>query len=125
MSNSAAVQSNARTESPVDYDAVIMGAGFGGIRSLYELRKMGLSVKILDGASDVGGAWYWNRYPGARFDSESYSYAYSFSQDLLQEWNWTEHYSGQPENEKYLNFVADKFALRRKNSAPGDLGHQP
>jgi cation diffusion facilitator CzcD-associated flavoprotein CzcO len=61
----------------------------------------------------VGGTWYWNRYPGARFDSESYTYGYSFSEELLQEWDWKEHYSGQPENERYLNYVADKFDLRR------------
>ena len=61
----------------------------------------------------MGGTWYWNRYPGARFDSESYTYGYSFSEELLQEWDWKEHYSGQPENERYLNYVADKFDLRR------------
>jgi cation diffusion facilitator CzcD-associated flavoprotein CzcO len=61
----------------------------------------------------VDGTWYWNRYPGARFDSESYSYGYSFSKELLQEWDWKEHFSGQPENERYLNYVADKFDLRR------------
>ena len=67
----------------------------------------------LEHASGVGGTWFWNRYPGARFDSESYSYGYSFSEELLQEWDWKEHYSGQPENERYLNYVADKFDLRK------------
>ena len=62
----------------------------------------------------MGGTWYWNRYPGARFDSESYTYGYSFSEELLQEWEWQEHYSSQPENERYLNYVADKFDLRQR-----------
>jgi cation diffusion facilitator CzcD-associated flavoprotein CzcO len=72
-----------------------------------------LSVRGLEDGSGVGGTWYWNRYPGCRFDSESETYGYSWSKDLLQEWNWKEHYSGQPENEKYLNFVADKFDLKK------------
>jgi cation diffusion facilitator CzcD-associated flavoprotein CzcO len=74
---------------------------------------MGLSVRLYEDASGVGGTWYWNRYPGCRFDSESETYGYSFSEELLQEWDWKEHFSGQPENERYLNYVADKFDLRR------------
>jgi cation diffusion facilitator CzcD-associated flavoprotein CzcO len=70
-------------------------------------------VRVYEAGSGVGGTWYWNRYPGARFDSESYTYGYSFSKELLQEWDWKEHFSGQPENERYLNYVADKFDLRR------------
>jgi cation diffusion facilitator CzcD-associated flavoprotein CzcO len=77
------------------------------------LRQLGLSVRVYEDGGGVGGTWYWNRYPGARFDSESYSYGYSFSEELLQEWDWKEHYSGQTENERYLNYVADKFDLRR------------
>jgi cation diffusion facilitator CzcD-associated flavoprotein CzcO len=93
-------------------DALVIGGGVTGIYQLYRLRKLGLNARIFEAGGGVGGTWYWNRYPGARFDSESYSYAYSFSKELLEEWDWTEHYSAQPENEKYLNFVVDKFALR-------------
>ncbi len=100
------------TEPAEELDALIIGAGVSGLYQLYRLRKLGLNARIFEAGGGVGGTWYWNRYPGARFDSESYSYAYSFSEELLQEWNWSEHYSAQPENEKYLNFVADKFALR-------------
>jgi cation diffusion facilitator CzcD-associated flavoprotein CzcO len=99
--------------APVEVlDALIIGGGVTGIYQLYCLRKLGLNAKIFEAGGGVGGTWYWNRYPGARFDSESYSYAYSFSPELLQEWDWTEHFSGQPENERYLNFVADKFKLK-------------
>ncbi len=80
---------------------------------LYRLRNLGLKVRVFEAGTGVGGTWYWNRYPGARFDSESYSYGYSFSQELLDEWDWTEHFSPQPETERYLNHVADKFDLRR------------
>lgn len=93
-------------------DALIIGAGVSGIYQLYRLRKLGLAARAFEAGGGVGGTWYWNRYPGARFDSESYSYAYSFSDGLLKEWNWKEHYSAQPENEQYLNFVVDKFDLR-------------
>src|SRR6201999_2947772 len=83
-----------------------------GLYQLYRLRELGLSVRVLEAGTGVGGTWYWNRYPGARFDSESYSYAYSFSQELLDEWDWQEHFAGQPETLRYLNHVADKFDLR-------------
>lgn len=95
------------------YDAIIIGAGMSGMYQLYRLRDLGLSVKIFEAGDGVGGTWYWNRYPGARFDSESYSYGYSFSEELLQEWDWQEHFSAQPETLRYLNFVADKFGLRK------------
>lgn len=95
------------------YDAIVIGAGVTGLYQLYRLRELGLSVRVLEEGGGVGGTWYWNRYPGARFDSESYTYGYSFSEELLQEWDWKEHFSGQPENECYLNYVADKFDLRR------------
>ncbi len=94
------------------YDVLIIGAGVTGLYALYRLRELGFSVQSFEGGSGVGGTWYWNRYPGARFDSESYTYGYSFSKELLQEWEWKELYSGQPENERYLNYVADKFDLR-------------
>ena len=97
----------------MDYDAIIIGAGISGLYQLLKLRELGLNVRVLEAGTGVGGTWYWNRYPGARFDSESYSYGYSFSQELLDEWHWTEHFSPQPETLKYLNHVADKFDLRR------------
>lgn len=96
-----------------DYDVIIIGAGISGLYQLYRLRELGFRVRVFETGTSVGGTWYWNRYPGARFDSESYSYAYSFSQDLLDEWNWSEHFAGQPETERYINHVADKFDLRR------------
>ena len=96
-----------------DYDAIIIGAGISGLYQLHLLRKLGMKVRVFEAGTGVGGTWYWNRYPGARFDSESYSYGYSFSQELLDEWHWTEHFSPQPQTLKYLNFVADKFDLRR------------
>src|SRR5438270_11975 len=96
-----------------DFDAVIIGAGITGLAQLYYLRQLGLRARLFEMGSGVGGTWYWNRFPGARFDSESYTYGYSFSKELLEEWNWSEHFAGQPEVQRYLNLVADKFDLRR------------
>ena len=95
------------------YDVIIIGAGVTGIYQTYRAVKAGFSVKTFEAGTNVGGTWYWNRYPGARFDSESYTYGYSFSKEILDEWHWKEMFSGQPENLKYLNFVADKFNLRQ------------
>jgi cation diffusion facilitator CzcD-associated flavoprotein CzcO len=100
------------SREPLDYDALVIGAGISGLYQLHRLRELGLRTLVLEAGSGVGGTWYWNRYPGARFDSESYSYGYSFSQELLDEWNWSEHFAPQPETLRYLNFVADKFGLR-------------
>ena len=97
----------------LDYDAIIIGAGMSGLYQLYRLRELGLRVRVFEAGTGVGGTWYWNRYPGARFDSESYTYGYSFSQELLEEWDWSEHFAPQPETLRYLNHVADKFDLRR------------
>src|SRR2546430_4330625 len=105
-------------EEVKQFDVIIIGAGVTGLYQLYCLRQRGLSVRVYEAGGGVGGTWYWNRYPGARFDSESYTYGYSFSEELLQEWDWQEHYSGQPENERYLNYVADKFDLRRDIQLP-------
>ena len=80
---------------------------------IHKLRELGMRVRVFETGTGVGGTWYWNRYPGARFDSESWTYGYSFSQELLEEWDWEEHFAGQPETERYLNYVADKFDLRR------------
>ncbi len=99
-------------ESDVCFDAVVIGAGFGGMYMLHCLRKLGLSVRVYEAGSGVGGTWYWNRYPGARCDVESMQYSYSFSEELDQEWSWSEKYSPQPEILAYANHVADKFKLR-------------
>lgn len=95
------------------FDAIIIGAGISGMFQLYRLRELGMNVKVLETGTGVGGTWYWNRYPGARFDSESYSYHYSFSKEILDEWDWSEHFAAQPEILDYLNFVADRLDLRR------------
>jgi cation diffusion facilitator CzcD-associated flavoprotein CzcO len=108
-----AVADKARTETRPEFDAVIIGAGVSGLYQLYKLRELGLRVRVFETGAGVGGTWYWNRYPGARFDSESWTYGYSFSRELLEEWDWREHFAGQPETERYLNHVADKFDLRR------------
>src|SRR5437660_10481360 len=100
-------------EEVKQFDVIIIGAGVTGLYQLYCLRQLGLSVRVFEAGTGVGGTWYWNRYPGARFDSESYTYGYSFSQELLEEWNWAERFASQPETERYLNHVADKFDLRR------------
>jgi len=94
-------------------DVIVIGAGVSGLYSLYKLRELGFSAKVFEAGTGIGGTWYWNRYPGARFDSESYSYQYSFSKELIDEWQWSEHFSGQPEIERYLHHVADKFDLKR------------
>ncbi len=95
------------------YDVVVIGAGVGGIYQIKRLADLGVDAVVLEADDDLGGTWYRNRYPGARFDSESYTYGYSFSQKILDEWHWKEHFSGQPENLRYLNFVADTFDLRQ------------
>ena len=96
-----------------EYEAIIIGAGMSGLYQLHRLRGLGMKVLVLEAGTGVGGTWYWNRYPGARFDSESYSYGYSWSKELLEEWDWSEHFAPQPETERYLNLVADRFDLRR------------
>ncbi len=101
------------TAQDLDFDTIVIGAGISGLYQLYRLREIGHSVRVFEAGTGVGGTWYWNRYPGCRFDSESYSYGYSFNQELLDEWNWTEHFAPQPETERYLNYVADKLDLRR------------
>ncbi len=113
MPISQTVQAAAGSQPDERYDAIIIGAGIAGMYQLHRLRQLGLSVRVFEAGSGVGGTWYWNRYPGARFDSESWSYGYSFSEELLQEWEWPEHFAAQPDTLRYLNFVADKFDLRR------------
>ena len=96
-----------------DVDVLVVGAGITGIYQLYRAREAGFSVLLLEAGSGVGGTWFWNRYPGARFDSESYTYGYLFSRELFEEWEWQEHFAPQPETERYLNHVVDRFDLRR------------
>jgi cation diffusion facilitator CzcD-associated flavoprotein CzcO len=94
-------------------DVLVVGAGITGIYQLYRAREAGFSALLVEAGSGVGGTWFWNRYPGARFDSESYSYGYLFSQELFDDWEWQEHFAAQPETERYLNHVVDRFDLRR------------
>ena len=95
------------------YEVIILGAGVAGIYQLYRLREIGVNATVLEAAADLGGTWFHNRYPGCRFDSESYTYGFSFSKELLEEWHWKERFSSQPENLRYLQHVANKFDLRK------------
>ena len=101
------------TSQTTDFDVVVIGAGFGGMYMLHQLRKAGFSVRVYETGTGVGGTWYWNRYPGARCDVESLEYQYAFSDALQREWTWTERYATQPEILRYANHVADRFDLRR------------
>ena len=96
----------------LDLDVAVIGAGFAGMYALHRIRGLGLKVKVFEAAEGVGGTWYWNRYPGARCDVESLEYSYQFSEELQQEWEWTERYASQPEILRYLNHIADRFSLR-------------
>jgi cyclohexanone monooxygenase len=107
-----AAELESRSE-PESFDCVVVGAGMAGLYALYRFRGAGLATVVLEAADDVGGTWYWNRYPGARCDVESLYYSYSFSRELEQEWEWTERYPTQPEILRYLSHVADRFDLRR------------
>lgn len=100
-------------EAKTHYEVIVVGAGVAGIYQIKRLADLGIDATVLEAAPDLGGTWYWNRYPGCRFDSESYTYGFSFSRELLDEWHWKERFSGQPENLRYLNYVADKFDLHR------------
>jgi cyclohexanone monooxygenase len=112
MSAVQSISGNNQPASAASYDVVVVGAGFAGMYMLYRLRGLGLSARVYEQGDGVGGTWYWNRYPGARCDVESMQYSYSFSDELQQEWNWSERYAPQPEILKYANHVADRFNLR-------------
>jgi cyclohexanone monooxygenase len=113
MADKSATAVIGRCETADVLDAVIVGAGFAGLYMLHRLRGLGLSTRVYEAGGGVGGTWFWNRYPGARCDVESLQYSYSFSESLEQEWQWTERYASQPEIERYLNHVADRFDLRK------------
>jgi cyclohexanone monooxygenase len=99
---------------PIELDAIVVGAGFGGLRALYKLRdELGLSVRLIEAGSDVGGTWYWNRYPGARTDSEAWAYCYSFSKEVQDEWDWPERMPTWDQVQDYLKYVADRFEMRK------------
>jgi cyclohexanone monooxygenase len=112
MSVAPSISGEGQTANTETYDVVVVGAGFAGMYMLHKLRGLGLSVRVYEQGGDVGGTWYWNRYPGARCDVESMQYSYSFSNELQQEWEWSERYAPQPEILKYANHVADRFNLR-------------
>ena len=112
-SEKACRNQHSKPEQTSAFDAVIVGAGFAGMYMLHRLRGIGLSVRVFEAGSGVGGTWYWNRYPGARCDVESMQYSYQFSEELQQEWVWSERYAPQPEILRYANHVADRFDLRR------------
>ena len=95
-----------------EFDVVVVGAGFSGMYLLHKLRQAGLSARVLEAGTDVGGTWYWNRYPGARCDVPSIEYSFSFSPELQQEWQWTEVMAAQPEILDYANHIAQRFDLR-------------
>ena len=112
MSAASSISGKGDAENTETYDVVVVGAGFAGMYMLHRLRRQGLSVRVYEQGGDVGGTWYWNRYPGARCDIESMQYSYSFSNELQQEWEWSERYAPQPEILKYAHHVADRFNLR-------------
>ena len=113
MSEQRGEPSEPGSEPGGDFDAVVIGAGAAGLYMLHRLRGLGLRARVFEQGDGVGGTWYWNRYPGARCDVESWDYCYSFSEELEQEWDWTERFPTQPELERYFNHVADRFDLRR------------
>ena len=128
VNTAAAATGNVGVSGHLDFDAVVIGAGVTGLYQLYRLRELGLRVRTFEAGSGVGGTWYWNRYPGARFDSESWTYGYSFSQALLDTWDWSEHFAAQPETERYLNHVADLFSSEWGQvlpfASPAAVGHR-
>ncbi len=113
MTSPEPAKDNSPSRVEADIDVLVIGAGITGIYQLYRAGEVGFSAMLLEAGDGLGGTWYWNRYPGARFDSESYTYGYLFSRELFEEWEWREHFAQQPEIERYLNHVVDRFDLRR------------
>ncbi len=100
-------------DEPEKFDVIVVGAGFAGLYALHRLRSSGYSVRVLESGAGIGGTWYWNRYPGARCDIESMQYSFSFSDEIQQEWSWSQLFAPQPEILDYINFVADKLTFAR------------
>src|SRR5665213_1112984 len=113
MTADAATSQQRPTDAETVFDAIVVGAGFAGMYMLHRLRGLGFSARVFEAGGGVGGTWYWNRYPGARCDVESMQYSFSFSEELDQEWDWSEKYAPQPEILSYANHIADRFDLRR------------
>ncbi len=114
MTNATEAEQTTTGAGPIErWEVIVIGAGLSGMYQLHRLRQLGFKAHVYEAGGGVGGTWYWNCYPGARFDSESWTYGFSFSKELLRQWNWAEHFSGQPENLRYCNLVADMFDLRR------------
>src|ERR1700675_1252566 len=113
MSALHSASGNSHAAGAEAYDVVVVGAGFAGMYMLHRLRGQGLSVRVYEQGGDVGGTWYWNRYPGARCDVESMQYSFSFDDRLQQAWDWSERYARQPEIRRYAKHVADRFDLRK------------
>jgi cyclohexanone monooxygenase len=113
MTTAGASETTGTRQSVLELDAVVIGAGFGGMYALYKLRELGFSIRGFETGDDFGGTWYWNRYPGARCDVESLCYQYTFDADLVKGWEWGERYAAQPEIERYVAFVSDRLDLRK------------
>ena len=112
MPSKTAPSKTTASRPKIQLDAIVVGAGLGGLYALHRLRGLGLKARAFEAGDGIGGTWFWNRYPGARCDVESLEYSYSFSNDLQQEWKWPERYGTQGEILKYINHVADRFDLR-------------
>ena len=112
MSSGTWAEATARDDG-AQFDVIVVGAGFAGMYLLHRLRSMGLTARVYEAGTSVGGTWYWNRYPGARCDAESLAYSYSFSRELEQQWDWSERYATQPEILRYAEHVAERFDLKR------------
>src|ERR1700760_423755 len=122
MVASQTIARKAEAEMPLDFDAIVIGAGVSGLYQLYRLRELGLTVRVFEAGTGVGGTWYWNRYPGARFDSESWTYGYSFSQELLDEWDLNAHFSSQPDNEGYVHSIPHPAPRQPAPGGPPEAG---
>src|SRR3954469_20538896 len=110
MHTSNGIETPRSTKQP-DYDVLIIGAGLSGIYSIIRMKELGLKAKVIERGTAAGGVWYWNRYPGARFDCESYIYGFTFNQKILDNWHWKEHFSAQPDTEEYINYIVNETSI--------------
>src|SRR5256886_310347 len=117
MTPSQALVHKIRADTTEDFDAIVIGAGVSGLYQLYKLRELGMRVRVFETGTGVGGTWYWNRYPGARFDSESWTYGYSFSNEILREWEWSEHFAAQPETLRNARSIPTRAGSRSRRSS--------